>query len=145
MIVTKTPFLLTIGGITKYILSFEDQGMTAMFIAKKYWIVFFMTILLCCHGFGLIVRIITYIWPRVIFHKKLQDCLEVIFKFFVYIWCISWLKSLLVNPIQFILMRYGFSGEIMFLEPEDIPYNADYLLKERIHDSWRLSIIFRAI
>ena len=90
LILTKVPFWVTICCIIKFVSTFQEEGMSALHLAKKFWIICFMTILLCCHGFGLLIRAVTYFIPNLIFHKKLQDYLEIIFKMFVIVWCISW-------------------------------------------------------
>ena len=118
--------------------------MSALYLAKKYWIIGFMTILLCCHGFGLLVRTVTYIWPNVIFNKGLQDYLERIFKFFVVVWCVSWIQSILVYFIQLALINYGFDKDTTFTCKDDDCEFKD-LDTSKKNDEWRLSIIFRAI
>ena len=120
--------------------------MSALHLAKKFWIIMYMKVLLCCHGFGLFVRAITYINPNLIFHKKLQDYLEIIFKFFVILWCVSWAQSLLIYFIQLVLVNYGFDKDTTY-GCEDGICDSSQKMKEtsQYYDEYRLNILFRVI
>ena len=66
---TKIPFWVSLISINIFIHTFDNDGMSAKFIARKYWVIGFLTVLIFCHGFGLLVRTITYIWPQLIFRE----------------------------------------------------------------------------
>lgn len=66
----KFPFMAVIVLVYTLVNQMGNDGMSAMFIAKKLWIQGFLSVMIFCHSFGLVIRIATYLAPYLVFYEK---------------------------------------------------------------------------
>ena len=71
MIKHKIPFIILWFCLIIYLRLFEDQGFSSIILAKKLWVISYMSLIQFSNIVGLIIRLIHYNKPEIVFKTTL--------------------------------------------------------------------------
>ena len=101
----KTIYIIVLTAITLKIYDVELDGLSTLHLTKKLWLVGYLSFIIFANTFGLVLRLITYYWPEILFIEDVQDHLDnnitLTTNIGLSMWTGCWFVKLLKYPLAY--------------------------------------------